>query len=158
MKLVPVCIVLSATLSVAHAGDWYVDPDLGDDANTGTTQGDPWRTVTHELAPLSTSGEPALGATVDLELWGPAGDSATLFWRRGPVDRSIPTIYGVWYLGRPRTFWAQTATAPWPPATVGHPVPSDPSLVGLSVSFQALSTSGFGTLAFTNPVTLTFVD
>ncbi|MCC7169539.1 MAG: right-handed parallel beta-helix repeat-containing protein [Planctomycetes bacterium] len=39
-----------ASAGSAWAGDWYVDPLVGDDANGGTNPTDAWRTISHALA------------------------------------------------------------------------------------------------------------
>lgn len=114
----------------------------------------------YELAPLSLTGVPAIGTTVQLEFWGPANGVSTLYWLRGAPVTPIPTPYGEYELGFPRSAFATVATAPGPPVALPLTIPADPALVGLSFSFQGLSTSGtpfWPPMALTNVVTLTVV-
>lgn len=49
--LVPFALV--ASMGIASAADWYVDAVNGDDANSGTSPLDAWRTISHAIASSS---------------------------------------------------------------------------------------------------------
>ena len=108
-----------------------------------------------EHAPLFLRGIPALGDTLELELWGPAGGASRILWTNAPLTTPFDTPFGQIDLDRrlAQTF-AVTATAPCPPIVFQRDMPTDPSLIGTTLSFQALSTSQSGTIpvAFTNAV------
>jgi len=107
----------------------------------------------YELATLHDAGEAHLGATVTLELWGPAGAPARVFWRRGEPVAPFSTPYGDWELGFPRHWFASATSAPGPPGTLPIDIPTDPGLVGSTFSFQSLTAN-----ALTNAASFTIVD
>ena len=76
MKL-PTVVAALVLSSPAIANDWYVDAVNGNDGNGGTSPTDAWRTVTHALGEIPSTGpdtihllpglyEPALGEVFPL--------------------------------------------------------------------------------------------
>ena len=115
----------------------------------------------HEHAPLHARGPARIGQPLTLELWGPMGGSATLFWCRGPLRQPLSTPFGDWELGRSRLLFATSGTAPGPPALFTLPVAQDPLLIGTTFSLQSLTTSvapGAPPWVLTNALELTVLE
>jgi hypothetical protein len=115
----------------------------------------------HEHAPLRAQAPARIGQPLTLELWGPMGGSATLFWCRGPLGPPLSTPFGDWELGRSRLLFATSGTAPGPPALFTLPVAQDPLLIGTTFGLQSLTTSaapGVPPLVLTNALELTVLD
>lgn len=108
----------------------------------------------HEFAPLAWRGDPTPGGTLYLELWGPAGGSERLYWKRGGLAAPRPTLFGTWHLGEgPVRVLASAPTAPGPPAFLPLLLPDSPLLVGQSFAFQGLTSAvPGGPAALTNPI------
>lgn len=109
-----------------------------------------------EFAPLELVGEPHLGATVELELWGPPQGSARLFFALAElVAPPQQTPFGEFDLDRIATVvFGNFTTTGGLPSFVPVPLPSDPAEIGRPYSFQALVREAApGTLgALSNPV------
>ncbi|MCB9914930.1 MAG: DUF1565 domain-containing protein [Planctomycetes bacterium] len=111
-----------------------------------------------EFAPLQLAGKPVLGATVELECWGPTGAVARVFWSRGPLLAAPQVLpFGEQWLAQPMGL-ALVATGANAPGTVALPLPANPSWSGVTFGFQALA----GTLSgaplpqvLTNPLEMT---
>ena len=109
-----------------------------------------------EMAPLTWTGAPRIGSSLLLELWGPQGGSARVFFAPAPLAASpAATPFGEFELERgATTHFATTTSAPGPPGALALSIPANPSLIGTTWSFQSLSTSALpGTgQALTNAV------
>lgn len=111
----------------------------------------------HEHAPLVVEGTPALGQTLDLELWGPAGGVALLLRSDGPPRPPAATSFGDFELDRATLrHLGLVPTGPSVPGRASLLVPNDPTLLGRTFALQALCTSSVPSprLAFTNAVAL----
>ena len=112
-----------------------------------------------ELAPLAGGGEVAVGGTVALELFGPAGGSARLLAVRGaPLATPDVTPFGLLFLDRATLY--PVAVLPTAPsgAAFTRTLGSDPALAGSSFALQALVlTGGSPPQALSNPVTVLVV-
>ena len=122
------------------------------DTQTGPDMG------AYELVPLVARGVPGLGATIELELWGPDAAPTIVFASRAPLA-SVPrgTLFGDFYLAPgSATVLAHTQTSAGPPNVLPVGLPSNPIWIGRELSFQALVDSGQGPgRALTNPVEIT---
>jgi hypothetical protein len=112
----------------------------------------------YEFAPLELVTSGALGSPLQLDLWGAAGGTTTVHASRlAPVPPSS-TAFGQLDLNPLSNFvLLSSAVAPGPPVVFGRPIPNNPSLLGRTFSFQALTTSASAPLgaAWTNVASVT---
>lgn len=113
-----------------------------------------------EHAPLFVHGQAALGQSLDLELWGPAGGVAILMRSEGPTLAPVPTLFGELELDRSSLrYLGLVPIGPTTPGRAQLAIPNDPTLVGRTFSLQARSTASVPSpsWALTNALTLRIV-
>ncbi len=124
--------------------DWNVQTEPTTAINYGLTTG--W--YRRRPATLRASNEPALGTTLNLVLeHGPANRPFVLLV--GRAETSVPMPGGAVGLIKPAVPFAFGSLDATGKATVGFPIPNDPSITDDSVYFQAVIDSGIN---FTNGV------
>jgi hypothetical protein len=164
-----------ATSGVASAGDWYVDPVAGSNANAGTTPATAWRSVTFALSAL-----PALGAErvhllpgiygasngeafplqprPDVEIFGERGAAVTVLDGGGASVTLIRMESSVGGNGQPYTSAstvrgltlraADSGIVLWSNWAAVSPTLEDLVIEGMSGPALAATTGGFGGAGF----------
>jgi len=95
-----------------------------------------------ELTPLALPEGAAPGESLDFELWGEPGAVSLLFAALGPPVPPLPTAFGLLELDPVSALYLGLASpAPGPPGGASVPVPARPKLSGITLSFQAVTSS-----------------
>lgn len=108
-----------------------------------------------EFEPLHRRGTPRPGARIGLELWGVSGASTTLFVSPSNLTGPQSTPFGQLFLDPTTSVMLATQSIPSNSILlVRRFLPSDASLIGTSLSFQALTSSALASSgsAYTNPI------
>src|SRR5262249_22238550 len=113
-----------------------------------------------EFRPLEHVGTGKLGATFELDSWGPQGNASIVYWTRSGPVAPIATPFGEFDLDvtLARVFSTTVAGASTPTQIIRH-VPNNPLLAGQTYAFQSLVDSPASPIgkAYTNAVAVTFV-
>jgi len=167
------CIAADPLFVNTAAGDFrlrYGSPciDTGDPASSGsldllghtrTYDGD---LDTHgapdmgafEFEPLHQFGTTSLGRQFGLEFWGASGSSSRIFVSKQPITPAQSTPFGDFFLAPGSVIdLGSVPAAPGPPHFLRRRIPNDPSFIGTTFSFQALTDSAAAPQgqAYTNP-------
>lgn len=110
-----------------------------------------------ELAPLTLAQGAAPGESLEFELWGEVGSASLLFAALGPPAPPLPTAFGLLELDPgSAVYLGVVSPAPGPPGGVSVLVPNEAGLSGVTLSFQAgTSSSAPSGGAWTNVVATT---
>jgi hypothetical protein len=113
-----------------------------------------------EFQPLELVSTGALGSSLQLDSWGPQGNSSIVYWTRvAPVSPTL-SIYGEFDLDlQLARMFRMTTVGSAAPTSILRQIPAHPALIGETYAFQALvdcAASPTGK-AFTNVATVTFV-
>lgn len=114
-----------------------------------------------ELAPLGLVGSPSIGSTVELQLWGPPAGISRVFLHRGPaLNPGVITPFGELFLDRALlTTIGSGLTQLGPPGNLPWSIPPASTLVGRTVTLQAISSNGspLQPWGLTNPIEIVFL-
>ncbi len=112
----------------------------------------------YEFAPLFMTTTGKLGSTLKFELWGPQGNSTTVYFARKPLVAGQSTPFGELDLNTAfMSIYRVTFVGSGPPKTIIRPIPNNPAFAGLIFSFQALTDCAAAPQgkAYTNAVQVT---
>jgi hypothetical protein len=107
-----------------------------------------------EFETLHQFGTTSVGQQFGLEIWGASGSSSQLFVSKQPLTPAQSTPFGDFFLAPGSVIALGTVpAAPGPPHFFRRRIPNDPSFIGTTFSFQALTDSAAAPQgqAYTNP-------
>lgn len=112
----------------------------------------------YEFAPLFHTGTGQIGTPLAFELWGPQDNATTIYYTRQGLIAPQATPFGELDLSPGAMHvYRWTTVGSGPPHVISRMLPQNPSLVGSTFSFQALTDCAAAPQgqAYTNPVQIT---
>jgi hypothetical protein len=113
-----------------------------------------------EFSPLDIDTTGQQGTLLTLEMFGPVGSSSSMWLARGASGTPVVTPFGEFDLSAIANFpWVTFPVAPGPGFVFQRPIPTTPTFIGQTYSFQGLVTSTASPTgaAWSNAVSFTIV-